>query len=144
MTQKHSPDHHLFPKATYCVQNWPAYNRALVSRGQISLWIDDDVLRGLRARGGRGLLYSYMAIRGGLCLRSVFWLALRQTLGGLESLKALMGLTIPVPHYSTLSRPGCGAGNPCSAIPRIWSGEPCHCFHGAEGFWPRRVAYAAP
>ncbi len=57
-----------------------------------TLWGDDDVLQGWRARGGKGRRYSDMAIRTALCLRSVFGLALRQTQGFLGSLKALMGL----------------------------------------------------
>ncbi len=104
MAPNTSPPCPRAPQATYRVQNWAAYNRALVSRGQITLWIDDDVLSGWRAQGGKGRRYSDLAIRSALCLRSVFGLALRQTQGFLESLKRLMGLTIAVPHYSTLSR----------------------------------------
>ena len=96
----------LTPPATskYRVTNWPAYNRALIGRGSLTLWIDADVLRGWRAQGGKGRRYSDLAIRAALCLRAVFRLALRQTQGFLESLKRLMRLTIDVPHYSTLSR----------------------------------------
>ena len=57
-----SKNHHR-PKALYRVQNWPEYNRALVSRGSLTLWLDDDVLQGWRARGGKGRRYSDMAIR---------------------------------------------------------------------------------
>ena len=91
-------------KTQYRVENWRDYNRSLVSRGSITLWVDDEVLKGWRARGGKGRRYSDMAIRAALCLRSVFGLALRQTQGFLESLKSMMGLTILVPHYSTFSR----------------------------------------
>ena len=33
------------PKAQYRVTNWPEYDRALVARGHLTLWFDDDLLR---------------------------------------------------------------------------------------------------
>ena len=91
-------------KPRYRVTNWREYNRALVARGAITLWIDEGVLAGWRATGGRGLPYSDAAILCALSLRMVFRLPLRQTQGFLLSLKQLLGLTIEVPHYSTFSR----------------------------------------
>ncbi|MEX3527141.1 MAG: IS5/IS1182 family transposase, partial [Burkholderia sp.] len=32
------------PKAKYRVRNWTTYNAGLISRGNITMWIDDDVL----------------------------------------------------------------------------------------------------
>ena len=91
-------------KPRYRVSNWREYDRALVARGAITLWIDEEVLAGWRATGGRGLRYSDAAILCALSLRMVFRLPLRQTQGFLLSLKQLLGLTIEVPHYSTFSR----------------------------------------
>lgn len=91
-------------KAKYRVTNWPAYNRALASRGEVTLWIDAAVLSGWRATSGKGKRYSDAAIHCALSLRAVFKLPLRQTQGFLASFKRLLGLTIPIPHYSTLAR----------------------------------------
>ena len=91
-------------KPGYRVTNWPDYNRALVSRGEVTLWLHEAVLRDWRAAGGKGKRYSDAAILCALSLRAIFKLPLRQTEGLLRSLKALLGLTIPVPHYSTLAR----------------------------------------
>jgi len=91
-------------KPRYRVTNWHEYDRALVARGAITLWIDEEVLAGWRATGGRGLPYSDAAILCALGLRMVFRQPLRQTQGFLLSLKQLLGLTIEVPHYSTFSR----------------------------------------
>ena len=102
-------------KAHYRITNWGSYNRALVDRGRLTLWIDEDVLRGWRAQGGKGRRYSDLAIRAALCLRAVFRLALRQTQGFMESLKRLMELTIDVPHYSTLSRRAKGLDVPVAS-----------------------------
>ena len=104
-------DQHLPPpvptapaKPTYRVTNWPDYNRALVRRGEVTLWLHEAVLRDWRAAGGKGKRYSDAAIRCALSLRAIFRLPLRQTEGLLRSLKAMLGLTIPVPSYATLSR----------------------------------------
>src|SRR4051794_3901433 len=58
------------------------------------------------ARTGRGgqPRYSDLAIATALTLRTVFRLALRQTEGLIGSLLQLLGLDLPVPDPSTLSR----------------------------------------
>ena len=92
------------PKPRYRIENWREYNRALVERGQVTLWIDEAVLAGWRATGGKGRRYSDAAILCALSLRAVFGLTLRQTQGFLADLTRLLGLTVEVPHYSTFSR----------------------------------------
>lgn len=91
-------------KPRYRVANWRDYNRALVGRGSITLWIDEAALASWRATGGRGFRYGDAAILAALSLRSVLRLTLRQTQGFLHSLVGLLGLGIEVPHYSTLCR----------------------------------------
>lgn len=119
-----SPTETASLKRKYRVTNWPDYNRALVSRGEATLWIDDAVLCGWRARGGKGKRYSDAAILCALSLRAVFKLPLRQTQGFLTSLKTLLGLTIPVPHYSTYSRRAAGLDVP--RLTRPSGGGPVH------------------
>lgn len=84
--------------------NWADYNRALVARGGVTLWLHDEVLHDWRATGGKGMRYSDAAVLCALSIRSVYKLPLRQTEGFLHSFKTLLKLSIPVPHYSTLSR----------------------------------------
>jgi hypothetical protein len=48
--------------------------------------------------------YSDLAITSALTLRAVFHLALRQTEGLIGSILQLLGLDLPVPNFSTLSR----------------------------------------
>ena len=84
--------------------NWADYNRALVARGGVTLWLHEEVLRDWRAVGGKGMRYSDAAILCALSIRAVYKLPLRQTQGFLLSLKTALQLTIPVPHYATLSR----------------------------------------
>ena len=58
--------------------NWPDYNRALVARGGVTLWLHEEVLRERRAVGGKGMRYSDAAILCALSIRAVYKLPLRQ------------------------------------------------------------------
>ena len=58
-------------KTTYHVGNWPAYDRALVQRGDITVWLAPDAIATWEAVG--------VGKRGGL--RLIFHLPLRQTEG---------------------------------------------------------------
>ena len=93
----------------YRIRNWPEYNRALVRRGELTLWFDERAVAAWRdtARSnepGRPKVYANAAIECALILKSVFHLSLRATQGFLESVVTLMGLELPVPDYSTMSR----------------------------------------
>lgn len=131
-------------KPRYRVTNWPDYNRALVERGSLTLWIDQEVLDGWRATGGKGWRYSDVAILAALSLRTAFRLTLRQTQGFLASLKRCLGLRIKVPHYSTYCRRAAGLEVP--KLVRPAGGGPLHLaidatglkIHG-EGEWKVRV-----
>jgi len=66
----------------YRVRNWPEYNRALVARGSLTFWFDEEsiaVWRQTEPTGGSGRprLYSDTAIQCALVLRCVFRLSLR-------------------------------------------------------------------
>ena len=103
------------PKPRYRVTNWLEYNRALVARGSVSLWLSDEVAAGWQAQGGKGRVCSDLAIRAALSLRAVFNLTLRQTQGFLASPAARFLPGLPVPHYSTLCRRAAGVNMPVPA-----------------------------
>ena len=89
--------------------NWYAYNLALVRLGQLTLWFDEAAVAAWRDTAGssgpgRPKVYANAAIECALVLKSVFHLSLQATQGFLESVVALMGLELPVPDYSTMSR----------------------------------------
>lgn len=98
------------PKATYRVKNWSEYNRSLIQRGSLCVWVEEDVLQAWRYSGprtpGAPKQYSDLAIEMMLLLRSVYHLPLRATQGLTESIFRQLGVDLPVPHYSTLSRRG--------------------------------------
>src|SRR5512143_2876762 len=95
-------------KATYRIRNWAEYDRALVRRGSLTIWVDEQALPDWNYRGpahwGGQYVYSDTAIQCLLTLRAVFHLPLRATQGMARSVFELMGLDLGVPHYSTLSR----------------------------------------
>ena len=74
----------LQPKPQLSGRNWGEYNRALVARGSITLWIDEEVLAGWRATGGRGRRYGDAAILCALSLRAVFGLSCARRRGSCE------------------------------------------------------------
>ena len=109
MPNKHNDKYrHKFKKATYKVKNWAKYNDALRKRGDITLWFTDEAIRAWvpekTKKRGRPQKYSNLAIETCLFLRMIFSLPLRQTEGFARSLVRLMGLSLDVPDYSTLSR----------------------------------------
>ena len=93
------------PRARYRVRDWAAYDRALVSRGSITVWVSPEAVAGWRAPAGRRT-FSDAAIAAALTVRAVYRLALRQAEGLITSIFALLGLTLPVPDHTTLSRRG--------------------------------------
>ena len=93
----------------YRVRNWSDYNRALIARGRLIFWFDEDAVAAWRnadpAKGpGAPKVYSDTAIQCALILKSVFHLSLRSTQGFVSSLLEVLRLDLPVPDYRTLSR----------------------------------------
>jgi hypothetical protein len=93
-------------RTTYRTKNWKAYNAALKARGALTLWLDRDMqwLAAPSGKRGRQRTFSDAAIQFCLSIKGLFRLALRQTLGLVESLLRLAGLDWPVPDYSTVCR----------------------------------------
>lgn len=96
-------------KTVYRVRNWKEYNQALVKRGSLTLWFDQDSIAAWYAPAdpdklGHPLVYSDAAILCVLTLKAVFHLRLRQAEGFVRSLLELLKLELPVPDYTTLSR----------------------------------------
>ena len=101
-------------KTKYRVSNWADYDRALVQRGGITLWISQGRKRRFRVipswkpvpsgRRGAQRKYSDHAIETALTLRLVFKLPLRQTEGFLRSVLSLMDVDLEAPDHTTVSR----------------------------------------
>jgi len=77
-------------KETYRVRNWKEYNAALVKRGSITLWFDEEAIKnwgGIKGlvKRGRPQKYSDMAIICGLTLKAIFKLSFRGLEGFIAS-----------------------------------------------------------
>jgi len=109
-------------KTQYRIRNWSAYNAALIARGSLTLWVDEEAVRAWRYTGptqrGAQYVYADAAIKCVLTLRAVYHLALRATEGLTRSLFALLEVALPVPSYSTLSRRAAEMAVALGALPR--------------------------
>jgi len=99
---------HRIPKPRFWATNWAEYDTALRARGSLTVWFTEAAVAAWKAeprstRGGQPR-YSALAINTTLTLRAVFRLALRQTEGLIGSIITLLGLDLPVPDHTTLSR----------------------------------------
>ena len=72
-------------KAVYRVKHWSSYNRALIGRGSLTVWLDDSLWRQWYAQGpsqrGAQFVYSDPTIEWMLTMRMLLGLPLRQTQG---------------------------------------------------------------
>ena len=94
---------------TYRIRNWPEYSRALIQRGSITVWVEEDAVKKWLSfdhtcQAGRPQTYSDEAILMMLMLREVYHLPLRQLEGFVRSLFSIMGLDLPVPSYTQVSK----------------------------------------
>ena len=95
-------------KTKYRVTNWPEYDRALVRRGDLTIWFTPAALRAWTPlptgqRGGQPR-YSDPCIELGLTLKLLLRLPWRSVEGLLRSLVMLAGIEAPTPDHTTLSR----------------------------------------
>jgi Transposase DDE domain len=96
-------------KAKYRIRNWSQYNKSLIQRGSLTVWLSEDAVKkwlALRGNGkkGRPELYSDDAILTALMIRFVFHLPLRALQGFLTSLIMLLSAGLPVPSYTQICR----------------------------------------
>jgi len=105
-SKKTSPRH----KKVYHVSNWSKYDRALVTRGSINIWIGEDAIERWQYKGptqrGAQFAYSDEAIECMLVVKEVFHLTNRLAEGFMRSVLYIMKIGLDVPDHSTLSRRG--------------------------------------
>jgi len=95
--------------ASYRLRNWREYHSALVQRGSLTRWINDEVVTAWRhteSEGKRGhpRTYTETAILTMATVQEIYHLPLRQTEGLVGSILRLLKVELPVPEHSTLSR----------------------------------------
>ncbi len=130
MHEAHKQSRNPKVRKTYRVKYWSGYDTALRARYDIPIWFSANAIRAWapkrNGKPGRQRRYSDLAMETVLTLRLVFHLPLRQVEGFVRSLVTLMGLELPTPDHTTLSRQSCAlkpvldcracAGNPVHLI----------------------------
>ena len=96
------------PKTLYRVKNWTEYEKALVQRGSVTIWMADGYEKtwmyvGEKQRGSQ-FDYTDQAILMMLTVKEVFHLTNRGVEGFVRSLFQMLKINLPVPDHSTLSK----------------------------------------
>ncbi len=136
----HEPRRHRVPKARYRVRNWAEYDRGLVSRGDVRVWISAEALAGWKAacrtKPGGQRHFSNLAIETVLVLGNVYGLPLRQTEGFVRSLIELMRLDLKVPDHTDSGQASSGCRDDGLSLATQRTYRHCHRQHRLE--IPRR------
>jgi Transposase DDE domain len=112
----------------YRLRNWSQYNKALIQRGSLCVWISEEVLsawhnRARTGKRGKPAFYTDTAILCMATVEEVYGLPLRATEGLTRSILKLLGVELSVPCYTTL----CRRRRTLSVVlPRLRKSEPLH------------------
>jgi hypothetical protein len=92
----------------YKVRNWSDYSKSLTNRGNLFFWIDQKALKKWKACKdpyfiGAPRQYSDDAILCLLAIKIIFHQPYRQLIGLFTSLLAMMGVSLPLPHFTTVA-----------------------------------------
>jgi hypothetical protein len=106
----HLPDNadRSVAKQKFKITNWPTYNKALINRGSITFWLDDEAIQAwyesaTPSSRGRPQRYSDLAITTVLVIKRVFRLTLRAA-GFIDSIFTLMNVPLRCPDYTSVSK----------------------------------------
>lgn len=91
------------------IRNWKQYNQALVNRGSLIFWINEEAIENWNnvkktGKRGRPMEYNSVAIQTSLTVQALFHQPLRQTEGLLNSVFNLAGILLAAPDHSTVSK----------------------------------------
>lgn len=94
-------------KQQYKIRNWRDYTQALVNRGSIILWFDEELIKQWYVtekteKRGRPKKYSDIAIQAALIIREIFRLPLRaEALLRCVALNKMTQLGMPISYAVT-------------------------------------------
>ncbi|WP_412500261.1 IS5 family transposase [Shewanella chilikensis] len=97
------------PKPRYKTTNWKQYNQALINRGSLTFWIDEEAIQqwlNLTKSGKRDRprLFSELAITTALMVKRVFSMPLRALQGFINSVFLLARVPLACPYYTCISK----------------------------------------
>jgi len=136
-------------KKKYKIRNWSEYNKALVQRGNLFLYLENGKLDNWYTakmqvkKRGRPKEYTQVAIDFFLMVRVLFSLPLRQSEGVVNMLMKLGGFKLSSPNYSLISKRMANSRRKPLVIPQ---GEDIHVLVDStglkiygEGEWKMRI-----
>ncbi|WP_037428254.1 IS5/IS1182 family transposase, partial [Shewanella sp. POL2] len=96
-------------KPRYKTTNWKQYNQALINRGSLTFWIDEDAIAQWKAkaeqpRKGHPHVFSDLTITTALMVKRVFSMPLRALQGFINSVFKLADIPLSCPHYTCISK----------------------------------------
>ncbi len=95
-------------KPRYKTTNWIQYSQALINRGSLTFWIDEEAIQLWKqikqGNRGRPRLFSDLGITTALMVKRVFSMPLRGLQGFINSIFKLAQLPLSCPHYSCISK----------------------------------------
>jgi len=96
-------------KPRYKTTNWKQYNQALINRGSLTFWIDEDAIAQWKAKAeqpgkGRPRVFSDLAITTALMVKRIFSMPLRALQGFINSVFKLGDIPLMCPHYTCISK----------------------------------------
>lgn len=96
-------------KQKFKITNWPIYNKALINRGSLTFWLDNEAIQAwyesaTPSSRGRPQRYSDLAITTVLVIKRVFRLTLRAVQGFIDSIFTLMNVPLRCPDYTSVSK----------------------------------------
>jgi hypothetical protein len=96
-------------KQKFKITNWRNYNKALINRGSLTSWLDNEAIQAryesaTSSSRGRSQRYSDLTITTVLVVKRVFRLTLRAAQGLIDSIFATMGVPLRCPDYSSVSK----------------------------------------
>ncbi|WP_179947034.1 transposase, partial [Vibrio sp. CUB2] len=96
------------PKPRYKTTNWKQYNKALINRGSLTFWIDEETIaewkQNKQGKRGRPRWFNDLAITTALMVKRIFSMPLRALQGFLDSVFKLANIPLVCPHYTCISR----------------------------------------
>ena len=96
------------PKLLYKTTNWKQYYKALINRGSLALWIDEETIsewqQSKQSKRGRPHQFSDLAVTTALMVKRVFSMPLRARQGFLDSVFKLANIPLVCPHYTCINR----------------------------------------
>lgn len=97
-------------RAHYKITNWKDYNKSLINRGSITIWLSEETLKNWheiaqeQRKRGRPKYYSDGLIELCLMVKHLYGLPYRATEGFIKSLFMQLKIDVEVPSYSQMSR----------------------------------------